>query len=230
MLQKLILIGSLLAFVVLSSCQKELEEPSTPTGTVDTTRPFIDTTIVKTTSDSYLPLTKNTFWKYRDSVSGSFKTITVFGNQIRINSRSYNVMTGSFWATPIYYAVIGNDYYIQQELEGVPVEILFLNDVASVGDSWTVDMGIINGDATTGLGSIIKKGMTLKVEGKTYQNVIHSRFSVYYKIANVTHTSGGYDYYTAKGVGIVRLEGNFGIDGVQILYSETKTLVDFSIK
>lgn len=28
-------------------------------------------------------------------------------------------------ATPIYFAVIGHDYYLQQELEGVPVEIYF---------------------------------------------------------------------------------------------------------
>lgn len=91
-------------------------------------------------------------------------------------------------------------------------------------------MGVINGDSTTGVGTVVKKDMTLKVEGKTYQHVIHTRFSVYYKIADVTHTSGGYDYYTAKGVGIVKLEANFGIDGIQILYSATKTLVDFSIK
>ncbi len=69
MLQKLILIASLFAYVVLVGCQKELEVPTTPIAIVDTTPPSIDT-IVKATSDSYLPLTKNTFWKYRDSVSG----------------------------------------------------------------------------------------------------------------------------------------------------------------
>jgi hypothetical protein len=44
-------------------------------------------------------------------------------------------MTGTIWATPIYFAVVGHDYYLQQELEGVAVEILFLNDVASSGDN-----------------------------------------------------------------------------------------------
>jgi hypothetical protein len=49
-------------------------------------------------------------------------------------------------------------------------------------------MGVINGDSTTGIGTVVKKDMTLRVEGKTYKNVIHTTFSIYYKIADVTHT------------------------------------------
>jgi nitrous oxide reductase accessory protein NosL len=45
MLQKLILIASLFAYVVLVGCQKELEVPATPIAIVDTTPPSIDTIV-----------------------------------------------------------------------------------------------------------------------------------------------------------------------------------------
>ena len=45
MLQKLILIASLFAYVVLVGCQKELEVPTTPIAIVDTTPPSIDTIV-----------------------------------------------------------------------------------------------------------------------------------------------------------------------------------------
>ena len=91
-------------------------------------------------------------------------------------------------------------------------------------------MGLINGKPSTGIGTIVQREKTIKVEGKIYKHVIHSTFRIYYQLSGSTYTSGGYDYYTAKGVGIVKMESSFGIAGVQTLFSDLKTLVDFSIR
>jgi len=215
------------ALIIFGSCQRELHFPPTDQQPV-VTLPQKDTVVTALTT--YLPLTKNTFWRYRDSTTGKLSTLIVAGVQRTINSRPYETVSGSLYTSPVYYSVVGSDYYVHHELAGIEKEFLFLNDVKSVGTSWTVDMGLINGQPATGIGKIIEREKTIEVEGKIYQHVIHSQFNIYYQLSGNTLSYGGYNYYTARGIGIVKMQSRFGIDGVQTLFSDLKTLVDFSIQ
>lgn len=222
-----ILIVCFFALSFFVGCQRELHFPPTDPQQVITPR---QSDTVFTNLTTYLPLTKNTFWKYKDSTTGKLITLTVTGVQKTIRNKSYETIAGSLYTNPAYYSVAGNDYYVYYELAGIEKEFLFLNDIKVAGDSWMVDMGLINGQVATGIGRIIQREKTIHVEGRTYQHVIHSTFTIYYQLSGNTLSYGGYDYYTARGVGIVKMESHFGIDGVQTLFTDLKTLVDFSIR
>jgi hypothetical protein len=113
---------------------------------------------------------------------------------------------------------------------GASYDILFhyLNDTASVGNSWQYTAGQGNGFTAYIQTTIIEHNLTMTVAGKSYNNVIHTRLVWTYDIFGTSLDAMMYDYFTAKGVGIikVRSEGLTLISG----FKACSDLIDYSIK
>lgn len=220
MIKTLGLVAALYCLAILCSCQKEIA--STP-GTTDTT---------DTTTSAYMPLTSGTYWVYKDSASGAYDTVTVVTGDTTINNLSFTKVhtTGALGQSDSYYTINNHNYYLTGTQNGITLTMLVLNDTASVGSSWTEDLGTISGISARGIGTIIKKLDSYVVNGVTFSNVIHSRFTLSYNVVGTYSDFGTYDFYFAKGKGIIKLTSKViditsGNDTIS-----TQELVDYSIK
>ena len=185
------------------------------------------------TADSYQPLTVSSFWKYKDSASGAFSTMTVTTANKSIDGRTYagvlatntGGQSDSVWmASPK-----PNYYYLAKGFSpntGAPYDLLFhyLNDTAAVGYNWNYAAGHGNGFAADVTTTIVEKGLTVTIAGKTYTNVIHTNLELAY---DITGPIGFYDFYIAKGVGIIRIRAE--LDTFGFIYTSCSDLVDYDI-
>lgn len=214
------------ALVVLSlvSCQKEVDNILAPTPTNPTA------------SANYQPLTANSFWKYKDSLTGTVSQTTMLNKTKLINSRNYNAALSSMGqrTDTSWIAVDGANYYAYADAAGMntgaPVKLLFhyLNDTASVGHNWYYDAGHVNGFPASVKTTIMERGITHAVEGKTYKDVIRTRLELHYDIIGTVMKVATYDYYVARGVGIVRTR-TF-IDGAGMNFTSSTNLLEYQVK
>ncbi len=213
----------LAAFCVLiffiTGCQKTIE-PYTGGGATDS---------------SYFPLSANSYWKYHDSeYISQVTTETSLGVQIDYNGKKYNkfLLAQSSSADTAYFTRQGAEYYNYQyeTVSGavIQLETLFLNDTASVGYTWQQDAGTVNGFAARNNGIIMEKNITVDVEGKTYNQVIHTQLELQYNLGGVYQTYATYDYFIAKGVGIIKISSNLEFSGSSI--KTASNLFDYSIR
>jgi hypothetical protein len=215
-------------FVVLPGCQKET---SVENGNNIIPNPNPNP---GSNSNSYHPLTSGSFWKYKDSTTGGFTTMTALNLTQTINNRLYTAIktTNGAQLDTVYAAVVGPDYFYYFNLSspgGAPIDLLYhyLNDTASVGYEWEYNAGTGNGFTAIVNTSIIEKGITVTINGQTYQNVIHSRMELNYDIMGMILPFGTYDYYVARGVGIVRIRAVADQFGTYI--TTCSDLVDYHI-
>lgn len=213
-----------LAVLSLVSCQKEVDNilapsPSNPSNTA-----------------SYQPLTAHSYWKYKDSLTGMVTQSTMLNKTKLINSRTYNASLSNMGQQidTSWVAVDGPNYYAYADAAGMstgaPVKLLFhyLNDTASVGYNWQYDAGHVNGFPASIKTTIMERGITHTVEGKTYKDVIRTRLELYYDIMGTVMKVATYDYYVAKGVGIVRIR-TF-IDGAGMNFTSSGNLLEYQVK
>ncbi len=222
----------LAAFICLSiffiSCQQEVDpdlitDPTNPGNPVNN-------------SESYHPLSTNSFWKFRDSASGTISTMKAINVTKNINGRTHTAiltMSGSQTDTVWAASPKPNYYYNMKGFSpntGAPFDLLFhyLNDTASVGSSWNYNAGHGNGFAALMTTTVMEKNMTITIAGKTYTNVIHTRLNLSYDLMGVVTDVGFYDYYTSKGIGIVRIRGELGYFG--FINISSSDLVDHNIE
>ncbi len=235
---------SLILCVFVFSCQKELQpiDPLQPgtgdstnnpqPGTGDTTGNGSDTNSVS----SYYPLTTGSWWKYKDSTSGVITMSTLASTTKMIN--------GILYKAAIYTSTIQNDtgwvaapspnYYLSQKgvsPSGLTYDLTFhyLNDTASVGYNWKYIAGSGNGFTAYITTTIIAKKLTVTVAGKTYTNVIQTHLDFSYDIFGSIMKFGDYDYFIAKGVGIVKIKSDISMSGAPVLKTSSD-LIDYSIK
>ncbi len=217
-------IGIVTAFVCLavwSSCQKEIA------SVIDT--PLDNDTI--TTSESYIPLTESTFWVYQDSATNRLDTATVLGEVLvhdNINYKKVRVVSDG-QEDYSYYGIKDHNYYLYGEESGITATMLVLNDLAEVGSSWVYDMGMINNLPARGTGIVVEKNITYTVAGKTYQNVIHTRYVIAYNILNSYVDVATYEFYFAQGIGIIKVQSSV-TDGANSMQVATRNLVDYTVK
>ena len=220
----IILVTVVLALV---SCQKEMSvEPpggGNPTGGGGGTIP-----------DTYQPVTKGSFWKYKDSaLTGLTTLMTATGNQKTISGKTYHVFTTETTGQPAgeqYFYVAKPVYGMRIDLNNGTVstiEFIHLNDTASIGFTWTDNMAPVNGLAARFIGTIMERNISKTVAGKNFTNVMHTQLNLEYEIPFMGWTNFAvYDYYIAKGVGIIRIETFSAIAGV----TTVSDLIDYSIK
>ena len=207
--------------LVFGSCSKELSVENN----IDTT----GTVIVPDTT--YQPLEAGSSWVYQDSATGITTTLSATDSDTVINSKSYTVfhaVSGGQTAEQ-YFNVSFHDYYSFGAFGyGLPnVESLYLNDTASAGYNWQVSAGTFNGYPAQVQGQIIDTGLTVTIGSNTFPNVIHSQVNVQYNVGSGFQTPyATYDYYVAKGVGIIRVQ--LSIPSVPLL--ATLNLISYSIQ
>lgn len=219
--------------IFLFSCQKEIDPniitgPGTGGGNGGGT---------SNPSNSYQPLTAGTWWKYTDSASGNITTVTVTNLTKTINSIVYNkiVNTTNSQTDTTYYASPQPNYYMtargQSPNTGAPYDLTFhyLNDTASIGRSWNDNAGQGNGFTATTQTTMMEKNITVTIAGKTYTNVIHTQMALSYDLGlGGPMDFGTYDFYFAKGIGIIRIRANLGAFGFSI--PSCSDLTDYHIQ
>ena len=207
-----------IAILSITSCAKEVTNNLDP----------INSTIV--TDSSFQPKTAGSFWVYKNTDSvGVLKDtslVTATSKDTTINTLPYSVL--NYDTTHQYQYLVNNRYMLRSSaytfntsfgpvsVTGINLDYIDnINDV--VGTQWNfmfVDGGNISVNIppvgptlipTNGIGIINGAGLSLTVNGTTYNNVIlsHIAFTALISLPNYT-TIGSMDIYTAKGVGIIK--------------------------
>lgn len=186
-------------------------------------------------SDSYMPTSKGSSWTYvSDPGTGAITNTEVHmtGVITPINGLNYFEVKSN---TPgkenevSYYYVDKHIYKIQATslLSATTVEFHYLDDSLPVDGEWIARMspsGYINDVPARVKGKIIEKDISKVVLGKTYKNVIHTQVIIQYNFGSGFEDFGTYDYYLAKGVGLLETDTSlFGI-------TATSKLLKYSIK
>jgi len=225
---------TLMSTLFLFSCQKEADfnDPSLANNSNSTGSGSAGTT----SKNSFHPLTTGTWWKFKDSISGMVSTGTVTNVTKTINSITYKAM----------YSVMGSqkdtswmaspepNYYLTAKgitPSGGSFDLFFhyLNDTAQVGHNWQYSAGQGNGFAAIVTTTIVAKNLSMTVAGKNYKDIIQTRLELSYNIMGSPMEMGSYDYFIAKGVGIVKVRSKLGMMGITMLET-CSDLIDYSIK
>jgi len=198
------------------------------------------------TSNSYLPQTFGSTWKYRDSIYGEkINTASIYGVKIDTLTVTINGGVTDFNSTICYNAEISSIqygsgaayFYAEKHLFGSHeqsalfglADFEFLVDTASVGYTWInapTQNTLLNGSPLQSINTVREKGITKIVGGKTFTNVIHTSANFQINIKGTGfHNIAYYDFFLAKGIGIIEKDsyvyGNL---------DETKTIIDYNIK
>lgn len=185
-------------------------------------------------SDSYQPVTKGTYWKYNADMSGVplTQTITMTGATQTINGKLYyaaNAVTGSMSESAYYHHGSGKYAFRSTSMmNGITLEFVYLIDNMTVGQKWTApvsDDGTVNTFPAQLVGEIMEVGISKVVAGKTFTNVVHTKLLLQYNTTGAMETWVTYDFYTAKGVGLIQMDSSspFG-------FSSSSTISSYSIK
>lgn len=227
--------------IVFASCQKEVDGTLPPDGTNNGGNTGGNNNggnggTPTTSNGSYYPLTKDSWWKYKDSLTGNIsngkavaKTKTVSGITFTAIVPVSTPSTDTAW-----FAAPSPNYYLYGSgisPQGASFAILFhyLNDTAAVGHSWKYNAGNGNGFTAYITTTIVEKLSSMTVQGKTYKDVIHTRLDLSYDVFGSELDMGAYDYFTAKGVGIIKIRSGLSFMG-QTLIETSTDLIDYSIK
>ena len=181
-------------------------------------------------SSSYLPQTNGTSWVYRDSTYGvNTDPAAIYGVHYDTLSYIMNGATTDFNGMICYDARVvahnttiqTDDYYVARHIYQVIettapfglTTLQVLNDTASVGYTWVSNpsiTGLMHNDPVRSVNTIAEKGIAKVVNGKTFNNVIHT--SINYQI-NVNNSGfvniGHFDVFMAPGVGIIEKDSNY---------------------
>lgn len=213
-MKKTIAYFSLFLLIFISACKKDNNNPTTGSST-----------------GTYFPMSAGTYWKYKDSATGTVTTTTVLSDKKTIDSRSYTAIQAvtSTGTDTVYAAVDGPNYYysVTASIPGTssPATLLlnYLNDTASAGYSWQNVAGTVNGSTITVKTTIVEKNIQVSANGQTFNNVVHTRLDLSTTVFGSNLQLGAYDFFISKGVGIVRIRENVGAFGSNTISSSTLT-------
>ncbi|PKV76007.1 hypothetical protein [Pontibacter ramchanderi] len=159
----------------------------------------------------YFPSTKGSTWSYGGT---NPYTLTATGNTKVIDGKTYsefetkdgNELRKSYLLKEKgVYTGVGMDPTIGN------IALMFLKEETPEGKPW-YQTNVMNGIDTKMTFTIIAKGMTKTVEGKTYKNVIHVQAKTSITFMGMEIDSGiETNYFWAKGVGLILTDiGEFG--------------------
>jgi hypothetical protein len=203
-LKKYLLFALPVFVLFLNGCKKDAPDFSGFTG-------------VESSGD-YLPSKKGTYWKYETDFAGTqgTATITLTGETTLIDGKTYLNITSEDESDVVengyYYG--GNHVYSLTAAEaGLTLEFEYLHDNVGVGETWTAKLtpdGNLAGTPARLQGKIIESDVTKTVLGKDFTGVIHTRIVLQYDSGSGFEDSGTYDYYIAKGVGLIQIDSDLG--------------------
>ena len=207
-MKKLLLISFIIVLMAFG-CKKDNDSPNTGS------------------KNTYQPVTKGSYWKYNGLSTGTvFSTITMTGATMTLNGRIYyehkTVLEQSGTESTGHF----NSENSEVRSFAGNNEALFLKENAAIGETWVslrVDGSTSSGpmyqEPYTVIAKIVETGINYTVAGKTYTNVIHSKHMRQFSSGA---TSDLYDYYVAKGVGMIERKNPDG--------SSSTALLEYSIK
>jgi hypothetical protein len=216
------------AFLFLTSCQKEVStELGTQTGGTGTG---------SGNKASYNPTTAGSWWKYKDTASGTISTGTMLKRTNTINGIVYTAMISenAMLKDTAWVASPQPNYYMYEKgvspNTGASYDMLFhyLNDTAAVGSNWQYTAGQGNGFTALIQTTIVERNISMTVAGKSYSNVIHTKLVLTYDVYGSALDAMAYDYFIAKGIGIIKVRS----EGLTLLsgFKACSDLIDYSIK
>ena len=186
-------------------------------------------------SDSYLPVTSGSTWTYNDVVGGSTSqlTLTMTGSTTVFGGKTYYATqsVSSAKGTNTGYLYSANHAYAMRAVAGttgIVLELQLGNDAQNAGYTWTTipsDNGSVNGVPAQFVNTIKEKNITKVVNGKTFNNVIHTQAVLQYDLGTGFQDVAVYDIYLAKGVGMI--ENDTSVSGTPY---EVETITGYTIK
>ncbi|MBS1530428.1 MAG: hypothetical protein JSU01_08985 [Bacteroidetes bacterium] len=190
---------------------------------------------VTPSAGNYLPVTGGSSWKYSymsDGGTTDTLTLTMTGATTLINGKTYHNVTSAYkQGTSQGYFYTGNHIYTTRSVavgSNVAMEFQLLNDTASVGYQWIsypTDDGMLGGKPARTVNKIVEKNISRTINGKTFSNVSHTQVWLQYDLGSGFETTITYDFYLAKGIGLIENDSNT-LD----TFFETETLFDYTIK
>lgn len=218
-------------FVTLISCQKEhIVIPQAIKDRAEAVR--------KESSDTtYQPVSAGSYWRYKiiDGLGEkeSISTTTVSGNvSVEGRIRYYEVEgieEGGDKNSITHFRRAKNIYSLRGPLPGIEdvVDIDYLHSYLPTEGSWEANFHA-NGVSGKLTGTILQKGQRRLVGALEFNNVIHTRVLLQYDLSGEIYTWATYDFYIAKGIGIIETHTQLDLFG---LVAETRSeLIEYSIK
>jgi hypothetical protein len=165
-------------------------------------------------ADSYMPVTAGSTWTYFVYEQGITDTLTVKMSGVRstLYGKIYYNATNTSKPTGVStsYFYIGKHLYATRDFNPIansPLELQIYNDTATINHSWisspTDSTSRVNGILARVMSTIRQTGEVKVFLGKTFTNVIHTQVDFQYNFGSGYATAFTYDYYLAKGIGIL---------------------------
>ena len=222
---KKIIISALFIATMATSCKKD-----------DSGTPAIS---------KFITTTPGTTWNYQttDNSTSEVSTYTRVSSSrdTNISSKVYHIFnnTDINGTTEAYYNNTGNDYYQFSTLAAGldPIDLNYLNDTKIVGETWNQSVSVPVPNApipdlmlTIRINySVVEKGNSLVVNGKTYNNVAKVKSDITIDpipFLTISTTSNIYNYY-APNYGLIRSDFNLvaSASGAEIINTNTTDLL-----
>jgi hypothetical protein len=224
---KKIIISALFIASMATSCKKD--DPGTGTPTIS----------------KFITTTPGTTWTYQTTDNSTSEvstyTRTSSDRDTTINSKLYHIFnnTDVNGTTEAYYNNTGNDYYQFSTLApGLdPIDLNYLNDTKILGETWNQSFSIpVPNAPIPGLMltvrinySVVEKGNSLVVNGKTYNNVVKVKSNItidpFFGIS-VSTTSNIFNYYAPK-YGLIKSDFNLvaSLNGSEVINTNTTDIL-----
>ncbi|HVV55448.1 MAG TPA: hypothetical protein VHC47_08995 [Mucilaginibacter sp.] len=184
---------------------------------------------------NYLPLSEGNTWKYSYASDGGTTdtlTIKMTGGTTLIGGKTYYNAASTYKnGSTSGYFYVGNHNYATRTVDaasGNSLELVMLNDTASVGYSWITDPGNngqIGGVKARTVNTIKEKNISRIINGHTFNRVIHTQVQLQYDFGSGFETTITYQFYMADGVGLIETDANT-LDTLH----ETETLFGYTVK
>jgi hypothetical protein len=193
----------------------------------------------------FITTTPGTSWNYQttDNSTSEVSTYTRISSNrdTTINSKLYHIFnnTDVNGTTEAYYNNTGNDYYQFSTLApGLdPIDLNYLNDTKIVGETWNQSISVpVPNSPIPGLMltirinySVVEKGTSLVVNGKTYNNVVKVKSDITIDPIfglSVSTTSNIFNYYAPK-YGLIKSDFNLtaSLNGSEVINTNTTDLL-----
>ncbi|WP_146166542.1 hypothetical protein ABZR88_09915 [Mucilaginibacter yixingensis] len=222
--------------MALSSCMKPIINPDGSLN-IDKNTGGDGGSTPLSNADTYQPVTKGSTWTYAVALSGQnySTTGTMTGDRTIFNGKTYYNIAAT---ATLQGAASGTSYFYSSQhvyanrgtsiVANVTVEMPYLIDTVAVGHTWKAqvnDSGVINGTQGRFVGTMVERNIAKTVAGKSYSNVMHTQIDLQYNVQGTFQSFGTYDYYIAKGVGVIELDASaFGMT------ISNEVLTSYSIK
>jgi hypothetical protein len=194
----------------------------------------------------FITTTPGTSWNYQstDNSNSSVSTYTRTSSSrdTTISNKVYHIFnnTDANGTTDAFYNNTGNDYYQFSTLAAGldPIDLHYLNDAAVAGTGWnqsfSVPLQLPNVPFPVVLTirinySVVEKGTSLVVNGKTYANVVKVKTDITIDPVlgmSVSTTSNIYNYYAPK-YGLIKSDFNLvaSLNGSQVINTNTTDIL-----